>query len=188
MIPEVTTVKNICSRIKKLKFTMKIAILSDVHDRLTQLKKALEIMKDADALLCCGDLCSPFVIKALGEGFNKPIHVVFGNNDGDLFRITQNSQAFSHIQLHGELAELELDGVRFGMQHFDNIARLLADSGKFDVMCFGHNHQFEISRSKSCQLINPGEIYGGLSGHSTAVIYDTSNRIAERIDIPIKPL
>jgi hypothetical protein len=166
---------------------MKIAILSDIHDRLTQLEKALEIMKDADALLCCGDLCSPFIIKALGEGFSKPIHVVFGNNDGDLFRITQNSQAFSHIQLHGELAELELDGVRFGMQHFDNIARLLADSGKFDVMCFGHNHQFEISMSRSCQLINPGEIYGGLSGHSTAVIYDTSNRIAERIDIPINP-
>ena len=184
---EVAAVKSTCPRIKKLKYTMKIAILSDIHDQLTQLKKALKIMKGADALLCCGDLCSPFIITALGEGFSERIHIVFGNNDGDLFRITQNSQAFSNVQLHGELAELELDGVRFGMQHFDNIARLLADSGKFDVMCFGHNHQFEISRSKSCQLINPGEIYGSLSGHSTAVIYDTSNRIAERIDIPLNP-
>lgn len=166
---------------------MKIAILSDIHDQLPQLKKALEILKEADILLCCGDLCSPFIIKALGEGFSKPIHIVFGNNDGDLFRITQNSRAFRQIQLHGELAELEFDGVRFGMQHFDNIARLLADSGKFDVMCFGHNHQFELSKSGSCQLINPGEIYGGLSGHSTAVMYDTSSRIAERIDIPYNP-
>jgi putative phosphoesterase len=166
---------------------MKIAILSDIHDQLTQLKKALGILKDADVLLCCGDLCSPFIIKALGEGFSKPIHIVFGNNDGDLFRITQNSRTFSHIQLHGELAGLEFDGVRIGMQHFDNIARLIADSGKFDVMCFGHNHQFEISNNGSCQLINPGEIYGGLSGHSTAVMYDTGNRTPERIDIPVKP-
>ncbi|MDC0325183.1 YfcE family phosphodiesterase [bacterium] len=166
---------------------MKIAIISDIHDQLTQLKKALVILKDADVLLCCGDLCSPFIIKALGEGFSKPIHIVFGNNDGDLFRITQNSRPYAHIKLHGELAQLELDGMRFGMQHFDNIARLLADSGKFDVMCFGHNHQFEISSSGPYQLINPGEIYGGLSGHSTAVIYDTKSRTAERVDIPMNP-
>lgn len=164
---------------------MKIAILSDIHDQLPQLKKALEILKDADILLCCGDLCSPFVIKVLGEGYLKPIHIVFGNNDGDLFRITQNSQPFKHIQLHGELAQLEFDGVRFGMQHFDNIARLLADSGKFDVMCFGHNHRFEISGSGKCQLINPGEIFGGLSGDSTAVIYDTQTRSPERVEIPM---
>ncbi len=166
---------------------MKIGIISDIHDQLHQLKKALEILNDADALLCCGDLCSPFIIKALGEGFSKPIHIVFGNNDGDLFRITQNSRAFPHIQLHGELATLEFDGVRFGIQHFDNIARLLADSGNFDVMCFGHNHQFELSQKASCQLINPGEIYGGLSGQSTAVIYDTTNRTPTRVGIPFNP-
>lgn len=166
---------------------MKIAILSDIHDQVSQLKKALKLLKEADVLLCCGDLCSPFIIKALGEGFSKPIHVVFGNNDGDLFRITQNSQAYPQIELHGELAQLEFEGVRFGMQHFDNIARLIAASGKFDVMCFGHNHQFEISKSGSCQLINPGEIYGGLSGYSTAVIFDTSSRTPTRVDIPTNP-
>ena len=163
---------------------MKIAILSDIHDQLAQLKKALEAIQNTDALLFCGDLCSPFVIKALGEGYSNPIHIVFGNNDGDLFRITQNSKAFSHIQLHGELAELTFDDVRFGMNHFDNIARVLAESGRYDVVCFGHNHQFEMSQSSHCLLINPGEVYGGLSGNSTLVVYDTETRTAERIDLP----
>lgn len=163
---------------------MKIAILSDIHDQLGQLKKALDVVQDTDAMLFCGDLCSPFVIKTLGEGYAKPIHVVFGNNDGDLYRITQNSKAYSHIQLHGEMAELTLDNVRFGMNHFDNIAKVLAESGRYDVVCFGHNHQFELAHSGTCQLINPGEVFGGLSGNSTLVIYDTVTRTPERIDLP----
>lgn len=163
---------------------MKIAILSDIHDQLEQLKKALTAIKDTEALLFCGDLCSPFVIKALGEGYSKPIHVVFGNNDGDLYRITQNSKAYTQIQLHGELAELTFGKVRFGMNHYDNIARILAESGRFDVVCFGHNHQFELSQTGNCQLINPGEIYGGLTGNSTLVIYDTETRSPQRVDLP----
>ena len=46
---------------------MKIAILSDIHDRLTQLKKALEIMKDADAycavVTCVHRLSSKRLVK-----------------------------------------------------------------------------------------------------------------------------
>ena len=164
---------------------MKIAILSDIHDQLSQLKHALDAIRATDALLFCGDLCSPFVIKALGEGYANPIHIVFGNNDGDLYRITQNSKAYPHIHLHGELAELSFHDVRFGMNHFDNIARALAESGRYDVMCFGHNHQFELTRTGNCQLINPGEIYGGLTGHSTLVIYDTETRSPRRIDLPL---
>lgn len=164
---------------------MKIAILSDIHDQLPQLKKALVAIQDTDALLFCGDLCSPFVIKALGEGYAKPIHVVFGNNDGDHFRITQNSKTYPHIQLHGELAELTFDKVRFGINHFDNIARVLAESGRYDVICFGHNHQFEFSQAGNCQLINPGEVYGGLTGNSTLAIFDTETRTPQRIDLPL---
>ncbi|MDA0750376.1 MAG: YfcE family phosphodiesterase [Verrucomicrobia bacterium] len=164
---------------------MKIGILSDIHDQLPQLKKALVAIQETDALLCCGDLCSPFVIKALGEGYQKPIHVVFGNNDGDLFRITQNSKAYPQIQLHGELAELTFNDVRFGMNHFDNIARVLAESGRYDVVCFGHNHRFELTQTGDCQLINPGEVYGGLTGNSTLVIYNTDTKTPQRVDLPL---
>lgn len=59
----------------------------------------------AAVLICCGDLCSPFMAKELGQGFAKPTHVVF-NNDGDRFRIAPNAATFPHLQFHREHAEL----------------------------------------------------------------------------------
>src|SRR5262249_62381862 len=67
---------------------MLIAILSDIHDNIPKLRAAIEHIQRVDALLCGGDLCSPFIVDELAR-FPGPIHVVFGNNDADLFRITQ---------------------------------------------------------------------------------------------------
>ena len=152
---------------------MKIAIISDIHDNLQNLDKAFKLMQDADFLICCGDLCSPFVVDALGKNFRKETHIVFGNNDGDPFRITTKTAGYKNIHLHGEFCELELNGKRFAVNHYDNIGRALAKSDAYDVVCFGHNHQFEISKKGNTLVINPGEIMGGLSGQSTFVIYDT---------------
>ena len=162
---------------------MQVAIISDIHDHIANLRKALELAKQCDVLLCCGDLCSPFIIKELGEGFSNDIYIVFGNNDADLFRITTNVANYPQIHLHGELCELELDGQLFAINHFDNIARSLAASDKYDVVCFGHNHQFEISSDDKTLLINPGEIMGELKGLCSFVIYDTRAKLPERIDL-----
>lgn len=162
---------------------MKVAILSDIHDNLPALRQALPRCQEAEVLICCGDFCSPFVSKALGAGFAKPIHAVFGNNDGDRFRLVSVAKGYSHLQFHGEYVELTLDGKTFSINHFDNIGRAIAKGGNYDVVCFGHNHQFEITPLGSSLIINPGEIYGGLTGHSTFVMYDTINAKAKRIEL-----
>jgi putative phosphoesterase len=162
---------------------MKIGILSDIHDNLWNLSAAVAALEEADLLLCCGDLCSPFVIPQLAR-FSKEVHIVFGNNDADLYRITLNASKHSNIHLHGEWFESSFEGQRFGMNHFDYIARNLAGSGRFDVVCFGHNHIREISRSGNTLLINPGPIMGAkfASGwedvEPTFVIYDTAQKSA----------
>ena len=94
---------------------MQIVIISDIHDSRDHLAVILDQASAADVLICCGDLCSPFIVVQLGEGFAKPIHVVFGNNDGDLFRITQQASRFSHMTLHGEFAELTCGGKRIAV-------------------------------------------------------------------------
>jgi hypothetical protein len=78
---------------------MKIAIFSDIHDALPLLKTALAQIRETDALICCGDLCSPFVIKTLGESYSQPIYCVLGNNDGDPYLISERAKAFAQIQL-----------------------------------------------------------------------------------------
>jgi len=162
---------------------MKVAIISDIHDNLPKLRAALDRCREAEALICCGDLCSPFVAKELGTGFFKPVHIVFGNNDGDRWRIAMNAAKFSNLQFHGEYVELQIGGKNFSVNHFDNIGRAIANSTSYDVVCFGHNHKFEITPQGSTLLINPGEIYGGLTGHSTFVFYDTETGSAERVEV-----
>lgn len=165
---------------------MRVAIISDIHDNLWNLVGTIDFVRSrADVLICCGDLCSPFVIDELAK-FHGDVHIVFGNNDADLYRITAKALKTNNCHLHGELFQATLDGKRFAVNHFDYIARPLAKSGDYDVVCFGHNHEFEISQEGSCLLINPGPIMGAKfssgkweAADSSLVIYDTASGEAE---------
>lgn len=168
---------------------MRVAILSDIHDNLWNLAVAMDTVRTADALLCCGDLCSPFVIDELTK-CEIDIHIVFGNNDADLYRITAKALKKPNCQVHGELFEATFDGRRVAMNHFDYLARPIAKSGDYDVVCFGHNHELEISRQSTTLLINPGPIMGAKfsSGKwedtaATFVIYDTRTDSVEAFAI-----
>jgi uncharacterized protein len=170
---------------------MQIAILSDIHDNVWKLAAALDAARGADALLCCGDLCSPFIVHQIGRGFSKPVHIVFGNNDGDLFRIAANARPYEHIRIHGELFRGEFGGVRFAANHYDNIARAIAASGEFDVVCYGHNHVYDVARIGRTLTINPGAVMGAAFSvdgtrtdvASTMTLYDTATSEAKRVDL-----
>jgi putative phosphoesterase len=137
---------------------MRLGIVSDIHDNLPNLEAAIAFLNTgADVLLCCGDLCSPFVMDVLRK-FTGPVHIIFGNNDADLFRITKKSD--SRLQVHGEFIELELAGRKIAANHFDNIAVPIARSGGYDLVCFGHNHRISRATVNGTLAINPGPIFG----------------------------
>jgi len=170
---------------------MRIAILSDIHDNVWKLARALQTIQGADELICCGDLCSPFIVHQMARGFAGPIHIVFGNNDGDLYRISANAQRYDHVRIHGEFLRCELDGKRIAVNHYDNIGRALAASAEFDVVCFGHNHVYEIARIGPTLAINPGPIMGAkfapdaspVDVASTLVMYDTATDTPRRFEV-----
>jgi putative phosphoesterase len=166
---------------------MRIAILSDIHDNLWNLRLAIDALRGADALICCGDLCAPFVMDQLAR-FAGPVHIVFGNNDADLFRITRKST--DRVRVHGEYFEGELGGKRVAVNHFDNIARPVALSGEYDLVCYGHNHVFRVMRLGRTLAVNPGPIMGAKfpGGEWTDVaptfaVYDTDSGQAEAFEI-----
>jgi putative phosphoesterase len=175
---------------------MRVAIISDIHDNVWSLSAVLEAISDADALICCGDLCSPFIVHQLGRGFQNPIHIVFGNNDGDLFRITANAAKYSHIKLHGHLFHGRFAGKSFAVNHYDNIGRSIARSGEVDVVCFGHNHVFEVTRIGETLAVNPGAIMGAsfsgdgerIDSVSTFVVYDTDTDTASGYQVVVSAL
>jgi putative phosphoesterase len=157
---------------------MKIAILSDIHDNVWNLASALPGIQNTDVMICCGDLCSPFIIGLLADGFkDRPIHIVFGNNDGDLFRITQNASKYAHVHIHGAFYQDEMGGKHIAVNHYPDIALAIAAAGKHDVVCYGHNHVFKVDSVGKTLTINPGAIMGYDGANkkdipSTFVIYD----------------
>ncbi len=162
---------------------MKIAFLSDSHDNIWKLEEALIYLKAADSVIHCGDLCSPFMLRILAEGIEgTPAHIVFGNNDGDTFLISKVAAGYSNIHLHGQMAELELDGVHIAVNHYPRIGRALALSRQYDLVAYGHDHTAHEEQVGDCLLLNPGELMG-MKGRSSLALFDTANRKIDWVDL-----
>lgn len=161
---------------------MRIAICSDIHDNIWKLETALPMMSPANALLFCGDFCAPFTLTQLAMGFEGPVHAVFGNNDGDPRLLVKMAKKAGNVTLHGQLAELELGGLRVAVNHYPEIAAGLAESGRYDVVCYGHDHTLYQGQAGNCLLLNPGEVMGR-DGRSTFMILDSIDRFVTVYDV-----
>ncbi|MBC7251177.1 MAG: metallophosphoesterase family protein [Anaerolineae bacterium] len=151
---------------------MKIAILSDTHDNIWKLAEVLKQLQDAEALIFCGDFCAPFTLAQIAEGFPGPVHVVFGNNDGDALLLSRVAAQAGNVTLYGFFAYLKLGGRQIAVVHYPPLARDLARSGQHDLVCYGHNHQANVETIGETLLVNPGEVMGRF-GRSTYAVYDT---------------
>ncbi|NLF10535.1 MAG: metallophosphoesterase [Anaerolineaceae bacterium] len=160
---------------------MKIAVLSDIHDNIWKLEKLLASL-EADALIFCGDFCAPFTLSQIARGFGGPVHAVFGNNDGDRLHLARVARRHKHVQIHGDLAELEMGGRSVAVTHYPEIGRALARGGTYDLVCFGHSHEQVLEQEGRTLLLNPGEVMGRL-GPSTYALYDTETGQAEIVEV-----
>ncbi len=110
---------------------MNIAVVSDIHDHVWNLQKALQIIKEqkCKAIIFCGDFCAPFTAGILSES-GLPIYACFGNNDEDQFAISEKLKAVQLWPLTKEFAEMELDSRKIAFCHYPKLGKtLLANSG-----------------------------------------------------------
>ncbi len=151
---------------------MKVAIMSDSHDSIPNLQKAIElcIKEEVEKIFHCGDLISPFMVPVLGK-FNKEIHLILGNNAGDIYLLTKKLSDFPNIKFHGESAFLEIGDYRIAMVHYPKIAYALAKTEEYEFVFCGHTHKYEVKKIGKTLVINPGEILGK-EGAPSFVILD----------------
>ncbi len=161
-----------------------IAVLSDTHDQIWRLDQALPQLRTARAVLHAGDWVAPFTLKRLAQGLAVPIHGVFGNNDGDRRLLAQAAAAYDQVHLHGEFAALELAGLRIALTHYPEIARALAAGTAFDMVVYGHDHRAHASWVGETLLLNPGELFGGLTGRSTFAWVEPTTRTVTWVELP----
>lgn len=137
-----------------------IGLVADIHDHVWNLRRALPWLAErTDALLVLGDLVAPFVMAQLGRGYTKPIHVVFGNNDGDRHHIAATAAAYRQVTIHGEFFRHELGGRSVVAQHFPQVADVI-DPASADLVAFGHDHRARVSVRGSTYFVNPGPLMG----------------------------
>ena len=163
---------------------MLIGVFSDVHDHLANLRTMMDLfaVRGIQTLIFCGDFCSPIPARILGE-YDGEVHCVFGNGDGDRFTIRNVAQTTStNLVLHGEWAELELDGVSLAVTHYPFYARALARTGDYRAVFSGHTHEQHHEYYGECLWLNPGEVLGW-KGPATCAVYDTDIHRAEVIVI-----
>lgn len=163
---------------------MKIAVISDIHDNIWQLAKVLDsiVAMKPGAILCCGDLCSPFTLKQIADSFRGPVHLVFGNNDGDKFLLSKVAAKADNVTLHDTFFEAEFDSRRVAMVHFPELGRALAASDRYAAVFYGHDHQRAAERVGETWLVNPGEVMGRF-GPSTYAVYDTATHEAAHFEV-----
>lgn len=155
-----------------------VGVLSDIHDHLGNLEKALKLFRAAgvETLLFCGDFCSPIPARVLG-GWEGAVHCVFGNGDGDRFRILDAAErSFPRMTLHGEHAEIDVAGRPVALTHFPLYAQALARTGDYAAVFSGHTHQRHEERFGSALWVNPGEVLGWKEAPSVYLWNPEENR------------
>ena len=139
---------------------MKIAVVSDTHNNWPNFKKAIDWIKKEkiQLILHCGDINGQEIIDDAKSYFSDTIHFVKGNGDYGLD--------------FPDKMEIELNKKKIAFCHFPDMAKKMAQSGKYDLVFYGHTHRPWDEKVGECHMINPGELAGQFYKASFAV-YDT---------------
>jgi putative phosphoesterase len=125
---------------------LKIGIISDTHDDVENVQSAIEIFNTEKVthVIHAGDYIFPGIVLEFKKLDAKLIGVL-GNNDGERVHLLKNFLSIGG-ELKGELGEVVLDGVLFGIYHGtdEQIKKKLVESGKYDVVITGHTHRIEM--------------------------------------------
>ena len=163
---------------------MKIGVLSDSHDHLANLGRAVGMFAErgVGALIHAGDVCSPFALHEFGPLAARGVrmHAVFGNNDGDRLMLVRKGADF--CVFHDGAAVLELGGRRIVVTHYPDLAPALLASGFYDLVIHGHDHQVRLE-GESRRLLNPGSCAGYLASRATVAVVDTADLSVEVVDL-----
>jgi uncharacterized protein len=180
---------------------MKVGIISDTHDDIENVQRAIEIFnaEGIEYVIHAGDYVFPGIIKEF-EKLNAKLIGVLGNNDGEKVHLLKNFLGIGG-ELKGELGEIELNGLEFGIYHgtAKEVKDLLVKSRKYDVLICGHTHKIELPAKQelgsngkrlTTLVLNPGTAHKKIESVSGAfteggiIIFDTQTKEYRFIDLP----
>jgi len=165
---------------------MKLGIISDTHDHLPNIRKAIGVFNSekVDLVLHCGDFVSLFVIKEF-KNLHSKIIGVFGNNDGEKTLLKEWLQEIDSDNELENYLSFEIDNLRFFALHGTHspILESVIKSKDYDVVIHGHTHDSRFEEVNGVLVINPGECCGYLTGKPSIGILNTASKEYQEIDL-----
>jgi len=159
---------------------MLLGVMSDTHDHLDNIKKALQLFnnRQVDLVIHAGDLVSPFTLDLFSQ-LQAPWKGVLGNNEGEIpYILEKGGDRIKKAPL-----ELELEGLNILIKHYHHYVKELALSGRFHLIIYGHTHKVHIEKIGGCLVINPGETCGWLTDRSTVALVEIPSLNAELVEL-----
>ncbi|GIW65332.1 MAG: phosphoesterase [Candidatus Parcubacteria bacterium] len=157
---------------------MKIAVISDTHDNLTNLIKALTFInqQEVSALIHCGDVTNIETFRTILNYFNKPIYLSFGNgDDSKVFNDFLNQNKNNQINFFNEFGEFNLNNFKIGISHFPEVVKKVLQNKKdYDFIFYGHTHKPWEEKENKTIILNPGNL-AGIFYKPTFALVDFSN-------------
>lgn len=155
---------------------MKIGIISDSHDHHVNILKAVEIFNEEKVkyVLHAGDIVSPIAAAAFSNVKDSQFISVFGNCDGDISALSQVIEGFGG-QIHSQPYIGEIESKKIFMTHTPVALDAVIDSGRYDLIIYGHTHKQDIRKVGVSLVINPGELTDWITGKSSLVILQLDN-------------
>ena len=153
---------------------MKLGVLSDTHNNIPNLLKALRLFEDegVSQLLHCGDMADMLTARQI-IGFD----VIYVNGNSD-----RSAEAVSHAvwtlnprnEIPGDVYIGELAGVKIAATHghlFRKLDKLIRSRG-IRYVFYGHTHRQRDEMIGKTRVINPGALGGARYEPRTVCIVD----------------
>lgn len=162
---------------------MKILIISDSHDNLSNLQKALNLGKKERAfiLLHCGDIASVKTLKFIAENFAGKIFAVFGNADNEKEKILKLADVQKRMEISLETAEIKIGKLKIAANHYPAQAKKLAQSQKYDFVFYGHAHRPWVEIIGQTIVANPGPLDNSFPTPTCVILNTKTKKLELRI-------
>ena len=118
---------------------MKIAIISDTHDNLANLKKAVDWIKKQKigTIIHCGDIFKPETLKEGLKGYRGKIYIIFSEADASFSKIPEDSfEGLPKSKVFEKSGQIKIGGnpvveqARYGTRNRQNKAGKSGQSGR----------------------------------------------------------
>ncbi|MBT7552869.1 YfcE family phosphodiesterase [bacterium] len=161
----------------------KLAVISDIHDNIPNLEKALAIIKKekVDYLICTGDVQSIEAWKLIDQ-LKISTWAVMGNVDHDILGEEELKKQIKNITLFPNVGVAEIEDKNIIFTHYPQVLeKALAKSKKYYALALhGHTHKPWEEKWNNTKILCSGNI-ASIYFMPTFAIIDTMSLKAQLI-------